>query len=64
MQMHRDMVVWAPTEADINMVRRQVSRERTKAAADLFKALGSIFRNHGDADRADEGVPAGCEVRA
>mgnify|MGYP001818295723 FL=1 len=64
MKMHRDMVVWAPTEAEVNTIRRQVSKERAKAAADLLKALRSLFRNDTDADRADEGVPAGCEVRA
>jgi hypothetical protein len=58
------MVVWAPTEADMNTIRRQVSKERAKAAADLFKALRSMFRNDRAAERADASVPAGCEMRA
>jgi len=68
MEMRRDMVVWAPTEAEMNAIRRRVSKERAKAAADLFKAVRSIFRNEKDVAgtpaRTLDRVAAGCEACA
>ena len=64
MEMRRDMVVWAPTEAEMNVIRRRVSKERAKAAADLFRAVRSLFRNEKDAARTPDRVAAGCEACA
>jgi hypothetical protein len=60
MEMRRDMVVWAPTEAEMNVIRRRVSKERAKAAADLFRAVRSIVRNEKDPARTPDRVAAGC----
>ena len=58
MKMRRGMVFWAPTEADMKEIRRRVSKERAKAAADLFKAVRSIFWNEQDAAETRGSVPS------
>ena len=60
--MRRGMVVWAPTEAETKEIRRRGSKERAKAAADLFKAVRSIIWKEQDVAETRGSVPSGGEA--
>ncbi len=62
MEMRNGMVVWAPTDIQMNEIRKRVSKERAKAAAEVFAAVRSLFRS-GQATAARNEHPAtrsGC----
>jgi hypothetical protein len=61
MEMRHSMPVWAPTEADMRQIRRAVSRERAKVAAELYRSVKALFRT-GEPERPpDRGAfEAGC----
>lgn len=45
MEMRNGMIVWAPTDAQMNEIRKRVSKERAKAASEFFAALRSLFQS-------------------
>ena len=64
MDMHRDMVVWAPTAADMNEIRRRVSKERAKVASELFEVVRSIFRNNAEPAETPPRAESRCGAAA
>lgn len=60
MEKRNEMVVWAPTGAQMNEIRRRVSKERSKAAVDLVNAVRSIFRSASATNEDKQSSPAGC----
>ncbi|MBU2532501.1 MAG: hypothetical protein KKB37_07150 [Alphaproteobacteria bacterium] len=43
MEIRNDMPVWAPTDAEMDEIRRRVSKERAKAVADFFGAVKRLL---------------------
>lgn len=64
MEMRNDMPLWAPTGTQMNEIRRRVSKERAKAAADVFNALRGLFGGSHAAPVTEKVKPTGCPAGA
>jgi hypothetical protein len=64
MEMKNGMVVWAPSGAQMNEIRRRVSKERAKATADVFRAVRALFRTDRTASGKAKHAPADCPAGA